>query len=75
MVSNKRVIESLIKAGTLTRSASARQGLVFVIGQAVDAVIDIKRNGPSAHFSLFGGASGARRVSTYRAARRWATSC
>src|ERR1700685_2623794 len=44
VVCNKRVIESLIKAGAFDSFRDARKGLVLVREQAVDAVIDIKRN-------------------------------
>jgi len=54
-VCNKRVIESLIKAGAFDSFGDARKGLVFVHEQAVDAVIDIKRNEAIGQDSLFGG--------------------
>jgi DNA polymerase III alpha subunit len=41
VVCNKRVIESLIKAGAFDSFQDARKGLVLVHEQAVDAVIDI----------------------------------
>jgi DNA polymerase-3 subunit alpha len=55
VVCNKRVIESLIKAGAFDSFAEDRKGLVLVHEQAVDAVIDIKRNEAIGQDSLFGG--------------------
>jgi DNA polymerase III subunit alpha len=55
VVCNKRVIESLIKAGAFDSFRDARKGLVLVHEQAVDAVIDIKRNEAIGQDSLFGG--------------------
>ena len=55
VVCNKRVIESLIKAGAFDSFRDARKGLVLVHEQAVDAVIDIKRNEAIGQESLFGG--------------------
>src|ERR1700723_2799122 len=55
VVCNKRVIESLIKAGAFDSFRDPRKGLVLVHEQAVDAVIDIKRNEAIGQDSLFGG--------------------
>ena len=55
VVCNKRVIESLIKAGAFDSFGHPRKGLVLVHEQAVDAVIDIKRNEAIGQDSLFGG--------------------
>jgi DNA polymerase-3 subunit alpha len=55
VVCNKRVIESLIKAGAFDSFGDPRKGLVLVHEQAVDAVIDIKRNEAIGQDSLFGG--------------------
>jgi DNA polymerase-3 subunit alpha len=55
VVCNKRVIESLIKAGAFDSFSHPRKGLVMVHEQAVDAVIDIKRNEAIGQDSLFGG--------------------
>src|SRR5579875_2114220 len=55
VVCNKRVIESLIKAGAFDEFGHPRKGLVLVHEQAVDAVIDIKRNEAIGQDSLFGG--------------------
>jgi DNA polymerase-3 subunit alpha len=62
VVCNKRVIESLIKAGAFDSFGNARMGLVFVHEQAVDAVIDIKRNEAIGQDSLFGGDAEAEAV-------------
>jgi DNA polymerase-3 subunit alpha len=62
VVCNKRVIESLIKAGAFDSFGDARKGLVFVHEQAVDAVIDIKRNEAIGQDSLFGGDAEAEAV-------------
>jgi DNA polymerase-3 subunit alpha len=54
VVCNKRVIESLIKAGAFDSLGAARKGLVLVHEQAVDAVLDLKRNEAIGQDSLFG---------------------
>src|SRR6185437_15044094 len=60
VVCNKRVIESLIKAGAFDSFQDARKGLVLVHEQAVDAGIDIKRNEPIGQDPLSGdGTEGA----------------
>ncbi|WP_433236416.1 DNA polymerase III subunit alpha [Actinomadura nitritigenes] len=53
-VCNKRVIESLAKAGAFDGLGHHRKGLVMVHEQAVDAVIDLKRNAARGQDSLFG---------------------
>jgi DNA polymerase III subunit alpha len=55
VVCNKRVIESLIKAGAFDSFGKTRKGMVVVHEQAVDSVIDIKRNEAIGQDSLFGG--------------------
>ena len=55
VVCNKRVIESLIKAGAFDSFSHPRKGLVLIHEQAVDSVIDIKRNEAIGQDSLFGG--------------------
>ena len=62
MVCNKRVIESLIKAGAFDSFGDARKALLFVHEQAVDAVIDVKRNEAIGQDSLFGGDAEAEAV-------------
>ncbi|HXA63411.1 MAG TPA: DNA polymerase III subunit alpha [Streptosporangiaceae bacterium] len=54
-VCNKRVIESLIKAGAFDSLGHERKGLMLVHEQGVDTVIDIKRNEAIGQDSLFGG--------------------
>ena len=55
LVCNKRVIESLVKAGAFDSFAHPRKGLVLIHEQAVDSVIDLKRNEAIGQDSLFGG--------------------
>jgi DNA polymerase-3 subunit alpha len=62
VVCNKRVIESLVKGGAFDSFGDARKGLVLVHEQAVDAVIDIKRNEAIGQDSLFGGDAEAEAV-------------
>jgi DNA polymerase III subunit alpha len=54
-VCNKRVIESLVKAGAFDSLGHPRKGLLLIHEQAVDSVIDIKRNEAMGQDSLFGG--------------------
>jgi DNA polymerase-3 subunit alpha len=53
-VCNKRVVESLIKAGAFDSFDSPRKGLVLIHEQAIDTVIDVKRNEAIGQDSLFG---------------------
>jgi DNA polymerase III subunit alpha len=53
VVCNKRVIESLIKAGAFDSFRDARKGLVLVHEQAVDAVIGVKRSEANGQYELF----------------------
>jgi DNA polymerase-3 subunit alpha len=55
VVCNKRVIESLIKAGAFDSFGHPRKGLLLIHEQAVESVIDIKRNEAIGQDSLFGG--------------------
>ncbi|MCW2948338.1 MAG: polymerase alpha subunit [Actinoallomurus sp.] len=54
-VCNKRVVESLVKAGAFDDLGHERKSLVMVHEQAIDAIIDIKRNEAIGQDSLFGG--------------------
>ncbi|MCK2219399.1 DNA polymerase III subunit alpha [Actinomadura sp. ATCC 31491] len=54
VVCNKRVIESLAKAGAFDGLGHRRAALVAVHEQAVDAVVDVKRNAARGQDSLFG---------------------
>ncbi|MBF8192570.1 DNA polymerase III subunit alpha [Nonomuraea sp. K274] len=53
---NKRVIESLIKAGAYDSLGHQRKALLMIHEQAVESVIDIKKNEAHGQDSLFGGA-------------------
>jgi DNA polymerase-3 subunit alpha len=53
-VCNKRVVESLVKAGGFDSLGHPRKGLILVHEQAVDAVISVKRNEAIGQDSLFG---------------------
>ncbi|MER5625458.1 DNA polymerase III subunit alpha [Streptosporangium sp. NPDC002544] len=59
VVCNKRVIESLIKAGAFDSFGHVRKGLVMVHEQAVDSIIGIKKNEAQGQDSLFGAVEGA----------------
>jgi DNA polymerase III subunit alpha len=54
-VCNKRVIESLVKAGAFDSLGHPRKGLALIHEQAIDTVIDVKRNEAIGQDSLFGG--------------------
>ena len=54
-VCNKRLIESLIKAGAYDEMGHRRRALVAIHESAVDQYIDIKRNEAIGQDSLFGG--------------------
>jgi DNA polymerase-3 subunit alpha len=54
-VCNKRVIESLVKAGAFDDMKHKRRALVAIHEQAVDQFVDIKRNEAIGQDSLFGG--------------------
>jgi DNA polymerase-3 subunit alpha len=51
---NKRVIESLIKAGAFDSLGHTRRSLIHCHDQAVDAVISLKRQEAMGQFDLFG---------------------
>jgi DNA polymerase III subunit alpha len=55
LVCNKRVVESLIKAGCFDSLGHTRRGLTTVFEQALDASIEVKRNEAIGQVSLFGG--------------------
>jgi DNA polymerase-3 subunit alpha len=55
LVCNKRVVESLIKAGAFDDMKHKRRALVAIHEQAVDQYVDIKRNEAIGQDSLFGG--------------------
>jgi DNA polymerase III subunit alpha len=56
---NKRTVESLVKAGAFDSLGHTRRGLTLVLDQAIDDVIDIKRNEAIGQDSLFGGDAAA----------------
>ncbi|NED93836.1 DNA polymerase III subunit alpha [Phytoactinopolyspora alkaliphila] len=55
-VCNKRVVESLVRAGAFDSMGYARRALVSIVDETVDAVITLKRNEAIGQFDLFGGA-------------------
>jgi DNA polymerase-3 subunit alpha len=55
VVCNKKVVESLIKAGAFDSLGHTRQGLLRVHTDAVDAVMETKRAEAIGQFDLFGG--------------------
>jgi DNA polymerase-3 subunit alpha len=55
LVCNKRVIESLVKAGAFDDMKHKRRALVTIHESAVDQYVDIKRNEAIGQDSLFGG--------------------
>ena len=57
VVCNKRVIESLSKAGAFDSLGHSRRGLVAVHADAIDGVLELKRAEATGQFDLFGGAS------------------
>ena len=65
-VCNKRVIESLIKAGAFDSLGHSRKSLSFVHDQAVDAVIGLKRQEAIGQFDLFGTTAPAGEAATPR---------
>jgi DNA polymerase III subunit alpha len=58
-VCNKRVVESLIKAGAFDSLGYARRALLARHEEAVDAVLDKKRNEAIGQYDLFGGQDNA----------------
>jgi DNA polymerase-3 subunit alpha len=53
-VCNRRVLESLIKAGAFDSFGHSRRALITVYEDALDAVVDVKRNEARGQFDLFG---------------------
>ncbi len=60
VVCNKRVVESLVKAGAFDSLGYSRRSLAACHDEAVDIVVDLKRNEAIGQFDLFGGADGDR---------------
>ncbi|MCW2581848.1 MAG: polymerase alpha subunit [Klenkia sp.] len=52
---NKKVIESLAKAGAFDSLGHSRQGIAAIHGQAVDSAMGLKRREAEGQFDLFGG--------------------
>ena len=70
---NKKVIESLAKAGAFDSLGHSRQGIAAVHAQAVDSAMALKRKEAEGQFDLFGSfGDGGRR--TTRSAGRWTSS-
>ncbi|GAA2609456.1 DNA polymerase III subunit alpha [Dactylosporangium fulvum] len=55
VVCNRKTIESLIKAGAFDSFGHSRRGLLTVHADAIDAVLETKRNEAAGQFDLFGG--------------------
>ena len=54
VVCNKKVVESLIKAGAFDSLGHPRKGLLMVHAEAVDSVLSVKRAEAAGQFDLFG---------------------
>ncbi|MDR1807204.1 MAG: DNA polymerase III subunit alpha, partial [Propionibacteriaceae bacterium] len=57
-VCNKRVVESLIKAGAFDSTGAPRRALLEIHEKAVDQVVDLKRNQANGQDDLFGAGGG-----------------
>ncbi|MCU0282277.1 MAG: DNA polymerase III subunit alpha [Candidatus Nanopelagicales bacterium] len=57
-VCNKRVVESLVKAGAFDSFGDTRKGLLAIHEQAIDAALDTKRAEAVGQFDLFAGLGG-----------------
>lgn len=55
VVCNKRTVQSLVRAGAFDSLGHTRRALLSRCDEAVDAVIDLKRNEAIGQFDLFGG--------------------
>jgi DNA polymerase-3 subunit alpha len=58
VVCNKKVVESLIKAGSFDSLGHTRQGLLRIHAEAIDACMDTKRNEAVGQFDLFSSGDG-----------------
>jgi DNA polymerase-3 subunit alpha len=58
VVCNKRTVESLVKAGAFDSLGRSRRALLSRHEEAVDAVLDVKRNEAIGQFDLFAGLGG-----------------
>jgi DNA polymerase III subunit alpha len=59
VVCNKKVIESLIKAGAFDSLGHTRKGLLLVHADAIDAVMSTKKAASMGQFDLFGSMDGS----------------
>jgi DNA polymerase-3 subunit alpha len=59
VVCNKKVIESLIKAGAFDSLSHPRKGLLLVHADAIDAVMSTKKAASMGQFDLFGSMDGS----------------
>ncbi|UNX55990.1 DNA polymerase III subunit alpha [Georgenia sp. TF02-10] len=59
VVCNKRTVESLIKAGAFDSLGHTRRALLARHEEAIDAVVDVKRNEAVGQFDLFAGLGSA----------------
>ena len=57
-VCNRRVVDSLVKAGAFDSLGHTRKGLVTVHEIVIDSAVDIKRSEAAGQFDLFGGLGG-----------------
>jgi DNA polymerase-3 subunit alpha len=56
---NKKTVESLCRAGAFDSLGHSRKGLVQVCAEAIDAVVETKKNEAIGQFDLFGGGEDA----------------
>jgi DNA polymerase-3 subunit alpha len=61
---NKKTVESLCRAGAFDSLGHSRKGLVSVCAEAIDAVVETKKNEAIGQFDLFGGGDDAALDST-----------
>ena len=71
---NKKVIESLAKAGAFDSLGHSRQGIAAVHAQAVDSAMALKRKEAEGQFDLFGSFGDGAAGRTTRSAGRWTSS-
>ena len=65
---NKKVIESLIKAGAFDSLGHSRKGLLMIHAEAIDAVLSLKRAEAAGQFDLFGEMTQEEKGTSFRAA-------
>ena len=64
---NKKVIESLIKAGAFDSLGHTRKGLLMIHAEAIDAVLSLKRAEAAGQFDLFGEMTQEEKGTSFRA--------